>query len=259
MCTIAWLPRADGFTLWHSRDERRSRGIAVPPLVEHAKGIGWISPRDSDSGGSWVGVNNAGVSVGIANLFVDGRPVPPGRKVSRGLLVEQLLDSPSVLQVERRVRDFDLEPFEPFTLIAVEAKRHPFILRWDRSTPRVIEPLGPHLLVTSAGGSRTLEERRMQLFGADNPGLTTEAIERLYRAPPDSEMASVCVHRPDVMTVSLTRIEVGDRLVSLTYTPGQPCQTAPGPTILLDRVPSASEASAPYRGNIGANEPPTGT
>lgn len=259
MCTIAWLPRADGFTLWHSRDERRSRGVALPPLVEHAKGIGWISPRDSDSGGTWVGVNNAGVSVGIANLFVDGRPVPPGRKISRGLLVEQLLDSPSLLQVERRVRAFDLEPFEPFTLIALEAKQHPFILRWDRSSPRVIEPLGPHLLVTSAGGSRTIEERRIQLFATGDQGLTAETIEQLYRAPPDSALASVCVHHPEVMTVSLTRIEVGDRLVSLTYTPGQPCQTVPGPTVLLDRVSNTNEASAPYRGNIGAKEPGTVT
>ena len=259
MCTIAWLPRTGGFTLWHSRDERRSRGAGVPPLVEHGNGVGWISPRDSDSGGTWVGVNSFGVSVGIANLFIDGRPVPPGRKISRGLLVEQLLDSPSILQVERRVRAFDLAPFEPFTLVALEAERDPFILKWDRSTSSAIAPLGPYLLVTSAGGSRAIEEQRIQLFAPGERSLTADAIEQLYREAPGSELASVCVHRPDVMTVSLTRIEVGTRQVSLTYTPGQPCQTGPGPTILLDRISSASEASAPYMGNIGANESTTGT
>ena len=259
MCTIAWLPRTDGFTLWHSRDEHRSRGVAVPPLVEHGNGVGWISPRDSDSGGTWVGVNSFGVSVGIANLFVDGRPVPPGRKISRGLLVEQLLDSPSTLQVERRLRAFDLEPFEPFTLVALEAGRDPFILRWDRSSSAAVAPLGSHLLVTSAGGSRSIEERRIHLFAPGEQGMTADTIEQLYRVPPGSEPASVCVHRPDVMTVSLTRIEVGIRQVSLTYTPGQPCQTAPGPTILLDRISSPREASAPYWGNIGARESTTGS
>jgi hypothetical protein len=250
MCTIAWLPRSEGFTLWHSRDERRSRGIAVPPLVEHGNGISWISPRDSDSGGTWVGVNSFGVTVGIANLFVAGRPVPPGRKISRGLLVEQLLDSPSLLQVERRVRAFDLEPFEPFTLVGLETDHPPFILRWDRTAPATIQPLGPHLLATSAGGSQAIEDRRIGLFAPGDHEMTANEIEELYRLPPESERASVCVHRGDVMTVSLVRIEVGARQVALAYTPGQPCQTPAGPTIMLDRV-SGREASAPYMGNIG--------
>jgi hypothetical protein len=64
------------------------------------------------------------------------------------------------------------------------------------------------------------------------------------------------VHRPEVSTVSLTRIEVFPHQVSLTYTPGQPCQTPAGPAILLDRVtPPRDEASAPYMGNIADELP----
>ena len=248
MCTIAWLSGSEGFTLWHSRDEQRSRGIAVPPLVMHGNGVSWISPRDSDAGGTWVGVNSFGVTVGIANRFITGRPVPPGRKISRGLLVEQLLDSPSLLQVDRRIRAFDLEPFEPFTLIALETGQPPFILGWDRSTAAAIPPLGPHLLITSAGGSRAIEDRRITLFAPGDHEVTADDIEQLYRMPPERDRASVCVHREDVMTVSLTRIEVGKSHVSLAYTPGQPCRTPSGPTILLDRISGRREASAPPTG-----------
>jgi hypothetical protein len=237
MCTLAWLARSDGFSLWHSRDERRSRGVGIPPVVEHSIGVGWISPRDSDSGGTWVGVNTFGVTVGIANLFAGTHPVPPGRKVSRGLLVRQLLDSPSTIQVERRLRAFDLDPFEPFTLVSLETGQAPVILRWDRNTLSSPPPLGASLLVTSAGGNRVIEEGRVRLFeSAGTPdALDAGRIEELYRRPPQGDAAAVCVHRPEVSTVSLTRIEVTPRQIGLTYTPGQPCQVPPGPLIMLDR------------------------
>jgi hypothetical protein len=233
LCTLAWLSRDDGLTLWHSRDERRSRGRAIPPVVDYATGVAWISPRDSDGGGTWVGVNTHGVVVGIANLFINTPPVPPAQKVSRGLLVRQLLDSPSARQVARRVAALDLTPFEPFTLVSLETGAHPVILRWNRDRLDAVPPLGNILLVTSAGGNRAIEQGRIHLFEAD--GLTAERIEQLYRMPPSGDEAAVCVHRAEVSTVSLTRIEVGPRQVSLAYTPGQPCQTGPGPAILLDR------------------------
>jgi Transport and Golgi organisation 2 len=238
LCTLVWLSRSDGLTLWHSRDERRSRGVAIPPVVEYANGVAWISPRDSDSGGTWVGVNTHGIVVGLANLFVGTEPVPPTRKVSRGLLVRDLLDSPSAFQVERRLKAMELFPFEPFTLVALEVGQPPVILRWDRTALVPVAPLGPALLVTSAGGVRAIEEGRARLFAAeDGRPLSAERVEELYRAPPGSETAAVCVHRPEVSTVSLTRIDVTSRQISLSYTPGQPCQTPAGPTIFLDRTP----------------------
>lgn len=234
MCTLAWLRRPGGFVLWHSRDERRDRGVAIPPAVGHGGGAGWIAPRDSDSGGTWVGVNTHGIAVGIANLFVGAPPVPPARKISRGQLVQDLLGSPTTLQVARRIRSLDLAVFEPFTLVALSQNDAPVILRWDRASLAEVAPLGEILLVTSAGGSRKIEEQRKKLFMSRS--LSADQIESLYRAPPESDLASVCVHRPEVSTVSLTRIEVAPAMVSLTYTPGQPCQTGPGPVIVLDRV-----------------------
>ena len=252
MCTLAWLRRPGGFILWHSRDERRNRGVAIPPAVGQGDGARWIAPRDSDSGGTWVGVNTHGIVIGIANLFIGAAPAP-ARKISRGILVQDLLGSPSTLQVGRRMRSLDLGAFEPFTLVALSETDAPVILRWDRVSLAAVTPLGRILLVTSAGGSREIEEQRSKLFTVR--GLSAEQIESLYRAPPESDLASVCVHRPEVSTVSLTRIEVAPDLVSLTYTPGQPCQTGPGPAIVLDRVTRPSpEASAPYLGNIGSPE-----
>lgn len=191
-----------------------------------------------------MGVNTHGIVVGIANLFVGAAPVPPARKISRGLLVQELLGSPTTLQVARRMRSLDLDVFEPFTLVALSEAGRPVILRWDRVRLEDVPPLGEILLVTSAGGSREIEERRTALFSAAM-AMSEEQIESLYRAPPESALASVCVHRSEVSTVSLTRIEVASRQISLTYTPGQPCQTPPGPSIVLERLSAGGEASAP--------------
>ncbi len=236
MCTLAWLPGNDGYILWHSRDERRARGVALPPVVEYGQGTGWISPRDTDAGGTWVGVNTHGVTVGIANLVRDAAPVPAGRKVSRGLLVRELLQAPAARQVEQRVRATSLDSFEPFTLVSLETGQPPVILRWDRSTLAAVPPLAKTLLVTSAGGNVAIERGRVALFESLGPAdRDPDRIEALYRAPPDGSNEAICVHRAEVSTVSLVRIEVTPPRVFLAYTPGQPCLTRPGPSIMLDR------------------------
>jgi hypothetical protein len=55
----------------------------------------------------------------------------------------------------------------------------------------------------------------------------------LYRSHPLGEANSVCLHRAEASTRSLTRIEVTPHRVRLIHTPGPPCATAPLPAISL--------------------------
>jgi len=238
MCTITWLPRQDGFTLWHSRDEQRARAPGLPPRVERSHGIGWIAPADTEAGGTWIGVNTAGIATAIANLFVGTAPVAPATKVSRGLLVRSLLGLSSTGIVAGTLSGMNLLPYEPFTLVSLETSRPPLILRWDRQTLKPVEPLGRVLLVTSAGGHVPIEGARRELFRALETGTTLngDAIEHLYRAPASPTGGSIGVDRPDVSTVSLTRIEVSPSQVSMTYTPGLPSTTAAGAPVNLLRI-----------------------
>jgi hypothetical protein len=236
MCTISWLPRVDGFTLWHSRDEQRARAPGLPPRVERSQGIDWIAPGDTEAGGTWIGVNTAGIATAIANLFVGKPPVAPAIKVSRGLLVRRLLGRSSTALVATTLSSMNLQPYEPFTLVSLETGRPPLILRWDRQGLNPVEPLGRVLLVTSAGGHRPIEAARQELFRTLEKGgaISEDSIEQLYRAPPSP--GSVGVDRPDVSTVSLTRIEVAADQVAMTYSPGLPSRTAAGAPVTLRRV-----------------------
>ncbi|MEP7324516.1 MAG: NRDE family protein [Gemmatimonadota bacterium] len=237
MCTLAWLSRPDGFALWHSRDEQRARSPGLPPRVERGHGIAWIAPADTEAGGTWAGVNTAGVATAIANLIVGTAPVAPTIKVSRGLLVRSLLGLPTTDRVRSVLSATSLQPYEPFTLVSLETGRPPLILRWDRQALKEVEPLGKVLLVTSAGGHQEIEAARRELFRAlENESAVDDGeIEQLYRAPASSTGRSIGVDRPDVSTVSLTRIEVSPSQVTMTYTPGLPSTTLPGAPVTLAR------------------------
>lgn len=75
-----------------NRDERTDRPFSPPGLfVGRVRRI--LSPRDRLAGGTWIGVNDAGVFAAITNLA--GSP-PPAGAPSRGHLVHLALDAASV-------------------------------------------------------------------------------------------------------------------------------------------------------------------
>ncbi len=59
-----------GYRLWFNRDELRSRGPEVPPRVEQTpEGMRYIAPSDSDAGGTWIAVNELGITVCLLNGY----------------------------------------------------------------------------------------------------------------------------------------------------------------------------------------------
>ena len=57
------------FRLFFNRDERRTRRPAIPPAVHRKGDTRFIAPRDGDFGGSWLGVNEHGVSLCLLNGY----------------------------------------------------------------------------------------------------------------------------------------------------------------------------------------------
>ena len=55
MCSVSFLPRADGFVLAMNRDESLARLSGLPPEVHGREGLLMLYPREL-SGGKWIGV-----------------------------------------------------------------------------------------------------------------------------------------------------------------------------------------------------------
>jgi hypothetical protein len=118
VCTLTWLRSGDGYELFFNRDETRTRLPALPPRAQRRNGVEFLCPLDADAGGTWLGVNAFGLSVGLLNGRAEA-PAPAAPQ-SRGLLVLDLLDAPDSAAVAERLGAADLSHTRAFRLIALE-------------------------------------------------------------------------------------------------------------------------------------------
>lgn len=115
MCTLAvYFQMAEETPLLvaANRDEFYDRPSLSPDLLAREPRI-WAG-RDLRSGGTWLGLNEAGMIVGILNRRTDR--TDPGRR-SRGLLCLDLLGTSSVREAREALFNEDPTTYNPFNLI----------------------------------------------------------------------------------------------------------------------------------------------
>jgi hypothetical protein len=217
MCTVSWLHESDGgYRLFCNRDEQRTRKAAVPPQLQMARGTRFIAPIDGVFGGTWLGVNEHGVSVCLLNRY---DRAARGR-VSRGLLVLDLLGSRSAVEAVQSAADRDLSEFSPFTLAVLEPASPTALCVWDGAVARIFpdaDALMP--LVSSSHDQKGAEKARKTAFQQ------AESPDHFHRAHMDGPSAySPCMHREDAETVSFSRVNVSASEISLSYSPAPPCR-----------------------------------
>jgi hypothetical protein len=232
MCTLSWLPAPDGHTLWHGRDERITRLPGEPPGIVRRGRFAALAPRDADAGGTWVGVNELGLTFGLANLYPpegvgEGTRVPG--LVTRGRIIDDLLVAETAGEARDLLAAMDPRVFARFTLAVLEPGRAPELHRWDGTRIERRTVTEPGLLLTSSGAGRRVEELRRVEYARLAPGSPPRAedIEALHRSHLESLGAdSFCMHREEAETASLTRVDVGAETIRMCYVPGPPCRTA---------------------------------
>src|ERR1051326_3966193 len=67
VCTVSWTHQPGGYHLLCNRDEKRTRGAARAPELRLIGGTRCISPADSDFGGTWIAVNEWGLTLCLLN------------------------------------------------------------------------------------------------------------------------------------------------------------------------------------------------
>lgn len=240
MCTltIAWQVFDEApVVVAANRDESTDRPSDPPGTLDP----GVIAPRDREAGGTWVGVNNDGVFVGITNRWVDGLAA----ERSRGLLVRDCLQQASAetaaKEVESAVRADEYDGFN--LVIADEAAA--LLLEWDghlRVTP--FEP-GVHVLVNvGADGEFFVPEgipttdsqaraetqahnaRRLRAHLQPRPGENPdEWLTRAGTALGNHEFG-VCLHGDGYGTRSSSLIKLStDGTSRYEFADGPPCET----------------------------------
>ena len=240
MCTLSWFYNDDGYDLFFNRDERKTRGRAEPPGIRRQQDIGYIAPLDIDAGGSWIAVNQFGVSLCLLNYYGVPMDLEQTRVFkSRGLLVLSLIENPDEQSVRDCLAQADIQSYRPFTLVALTPQADPVVYRWIGSGEPVVETVQQPPLSSSSFETNAVIDGRCRLLremaaaqNASDAGL----LEQYHRSHlPEKGPYSVCMHRDDAQTVSLSNISVRPKEIHFRYTPGSPCRAGFLPPVVLPR------------------------
>lgn len=235
MCTVSWVHQTDGYHLLCNRDEKRTRGRALPPRIMKREGVHYIAPLDTDAGGTWLAVNERGVSFCLLNGGLGGS----GR--SRGLIIPELAAATSVYECALRVKQLDLVPHAPFSLVMLEPARSAFLAQWD-GRELVLDPAGDaHMPMTSSSydpdGVRKARLHDFARCVGSSPALDASLLYWFHASHgPAPDAYSTCMHREDAETVSFSWVTVTYNEIRFLYLPGAPCRCHPGEQRILARA-----------------------
>ena len=243
MCTVSWLQQPDGYVLFCNRDERHTRRPASGPRVSSVRGVSFLAPVDGDHGGSWIGANQFGLTLSLLNRNGDGSVEPRRTYISRGLLLTDLFDCRHGADVPVRLNDADLAAFRPFTMLALSTDEAPIVIDWDGHECAIDLQAEARLPLTSSSlRDPNIPELRRKLFAAmslHRGNIDADVLRAFHQShSPERGAASVCMHRDDAATVSLSIVTVRRDELEFVYHPSAPCVAADTETVVLGRAMS---------------------
>ncbi len=252
MCTVSWRrdggEAGSGYRLWFNRDERHTRGAeGTPQQGTAASGVSYLCPLDGERGGTWLAVNDCGLSVALLNDYTtpgasDVRPVMIERP-SRGTLVRNLAGSCSLADLRRALGDATVVGLPPFHLAGLAPGRGAASVagwHWDGRTLHELagEALVPPWSSSSFRPAEVIADRRARYAAWIN--LTDAEAWRYHESHDAGNGAfSVNMSRSDAATRSICGVTVSAHEVALEYRPqawpGAPRSTSGPVTFHLAR------------------------
>lgn len=236
MCTAILLHRvvpSHPVVVAGNRDEWTAR----PTLAPHVWNVPGTDPpvrifagRDRKAGGTWFGVNQHGLVVGVTNRYTGSRD--PDR-ASRGRLVLDCLAQDSVESVLALLTPEEVSRYNPFNLFCLSDQAGGIVTHDDRRFQRFPIEGGIHVLTNRPPDDPQdpkSEWLRSRLEGSPlEPQPLGDRISRILAVHGEEGDARppVCVHLPGYGTVSsfmlfLSRRKEQSRCL---YADGPPCQT----------------------------------
>lgn len=228
MCTLSFLPEAQGFHLLMNRDEQRSRPMGLSPNF-HPCGVGEALYPSESGGGTWIGVNQSGMTLALINWYsrsqLRTRPA-----FSRGQIIPWLLAQRTLHEVHSILSELPLCRLNPFRLIGISPAAQE-VTEW-RSDHVTLESFSTSWRRTHWFSSG-FEEAEVSLVRGETAErhfarLKTETynhLQELHGAhEPEKGAYSICMHREDACTVSCTGLSVSAKSATMTYQAGSPCE-----------------------------------
>lgn len=164
MCTVSFIPKSNGdFILTSNRDESPNRSTLFPQIYT-INGIDLLFPKDKVAGGTWIGASNKKRLICLLNGGFEPH-IPNGKyRLSRGVIVTDILTSEDAV---KKINSYNFNDIEPFTIILVDYKDELqlYELVWDGEEKHLTEkPLQPIIWSSSLLYSKTIKKQREDWF-----------------------------------------------------------------------------------------------
>ena len=249
MCTVSFLPMRAGFMLAMNRDERKSRPGGLAPRRHTAGPRNALHPSEP-GGGTWIGVNDAGLTLALINWY--SKPQRDGSLcISRGIVIPQLLAADDLATVGNLLAEMPLARLNPFRLIAASLKdRAVREWRWDGAALQSRRHGWMRRHWFSSGYDEAAVNRKraglVRTAAGTASAMTPAWLRKLHRSHlPERDAFSVCMHREDAETVSYTEILATSRSAEMRYSATSPCANKTGAPRLLSFAAKAAVQSQP--------------
>ncbi len=222
MCTVSWIVHDRNYRLYFNRDEQRSRPRAEFPKVQRHDGIELIAPHDGLGGGSWIAVNQFGLTAFLLNHYAaTSSDISPSQFRSRGELPMIMTKQNSWIRAVGILEEMDLSQFRPFYLGMLTSLGGCRLFVWNGSGLEEHDA-GISMITTSSFRADEVEayrrKRYMEICGERGCERSRENSLSFHRDLNHEDRAfNPLMSREDAETHSISVIEVDPSRVSFSY------------------------------------------
>jgi hypothetical protein len=227
MCTLSFVPIADGYLVAMNRDEKLARPPASAPVIKEINGVQSMYPVDVE-GGTWIAASSDGTTWALLNRNSSLERM----RRSRGEVIMNVLKNAG--SVDRPKLDSELlEDVLPFRLVRFSLKSRS-VLEWiwdGQCCASIVHPWRTNHWFSSGESDElalSIRGKTVSAFRALKPEESPEWLRELHGShEPERGAFSMCVHRSDARTVSYTEISISQNCVTMDYVDCSPCASNP--------------------------------
>jgi Transport and Golgi organisation 2 len=220
MCTVTIIPKGNNnFILTSNRDEAPNR-TSLAPEIYSVKNTTMLFPKDELAGGTWIGVSEKNRLICLLNGGYVCHERKAAYRMSRGVVVNDLLASNDVVSC---IETYNLEDVEPFTLVIADWNINLkfYELVWDGTEKHFsVLPLAPKIWSSSTLYNTDMKQERFQWFEdfkIENKLDASTLMSFHKTAGHDNQDYGVIMDRHYVKTTSITQVEKKEDIIDMEF------------------------------------------
>ena len=220
MCTVTLVRKEGKIIITSNRDERTTRPASHKPELQLVGNKKLLFPKDPLAGGSWFVVDdesNVGVLLNGADKPHD---IKPSYRMSRGVILLNLLAASSPINEWQKI---DLTEIEPFTVILTQG-RQSYQLQWNETAKNMVslEDTGNFIWSSATLYTEEIRLARAKWFStflSEFPEATPQQLREFHKYTKGNDPKNGLVINRDniVQTQSITQAVIENNKVELHH------------------------------------------